>query len=264
MNNSEKIVKERFNWEVPVEQIPLPSTGVVYSPYTVMYHSETVNIRSMTAHEEDILSSQAYIKEGVAIIKLLESCLTDKTINVMDLIAGDRNALMIAIRITGYGADYPIKHSCDGCGKVNKVNVDLTSLPIKRFKVDPVAKGKNLFEFKLPITGKKVVFKYVTAKDEVERDLTAKRLKHIGVDTSQNAVTKLLEDVIVSIDDVTDKTVIQHFIRNMPAMDSRKLRLFIKENEAGIDMTTSYHCENCGHQNNLIMPVNSEFFWPST
>ena len=113
----------------------------------------------MTAKEEDILSSQAYIKEGVVIKKLIESCITDKSFDVDDLITGDRNALMVSIRITGYGSDYNITHTCKKCSHNQPVTVNLTELPIKRLQHEPVVAGRNIFSFELPVTKKIVHFK---------------------------------------------------------------------------------------------------------
>ena len=264
MNNSENIVKDVFGWKVPVEQVPLPSGGVVYNPDGFLFNRETVQIKSMTAREEDILSSQAYIKEGTTIKMLVNSCLIDKNIEVNDLLLGDRNALMVAIRITGYGTDYKVKHRCPNCGTVNSIVVDLSGLPIKRFEVKPVEPGKNLFEYKLPVTKKTILYKYTNGHDEARDQIEAKRRKAIGISESVGSITKYLKDSIVSIDGIDDPLKIEHFIRNMPALDSRKLRLEIQRNEAGIDMSHDYCCENCSSENGFVLPSNTEFFWPST
>ena len=124
------VMKDEFGWEVPVESVPLPSKGVIYSPDSLLYNTETLQIKAMTAKEEDILSSQAFIKENVAVEKLIQSCLIEKSIDVNELITGDRNALMVSIRITGYGTDYNVSHSCENCGSSNKVEVDLSQLTI--------------------------------------------------------------------------------------------------------------------------------------
>ncbi len=99
------ILKEDFNWEVPVETVPLPSLGKLYDPDSTIYMRETVDIKAMTAEEEDILTSTALIRKGETIGRLIESCVVDKSFNPDDLLIGDRNALMVAIRITGYGTN---------------------------------------------------------------------------------------------------------------------------------------------------------------
>ena len=258
------VMKDEFGWEVPVESVPLPSRGLIYDPDTLLHNTETLNIKAMTAREEDILSSQAYIKQGIVIEKLIESCVIDKTINVDDLITGDKNALMVAIRITGYGSDYLVEHKCPNCGSLNKVSIDLSSLPIKRIVHDPLELGKNLFAFTLPVTKKVINYRMPTGKDEKEQELKEKRYKQLGITKPQAPVTDFLEKIIVSIDGITDRNKITHFINSMPALDSRKLRLHVAENEPGIDMTWNYSCKSCQHENGINVPVTQEFFWPST
>ena len=257
------VMKDEFGWEVPVESVPLPSRGVIYSPDSLLYNTETLQIKAMTAREEDILTSQAYIKENVVVEKLIESCLIEKSINVNDLINGDRNALMVSIRITGYGSDYRVSHSCNSCSNSNSVDVDLTQLKIKRLSEEPVTPGQNLFEYQLPVTNKTIQYKFLNGHDQKEIAIIEQRLKKAGISYDNN-VTSFLENTIVSIDGVTDKNKIKHFIMNMPALDSRKLRRHIGQSEPGIDMSWQYSCSHCGHDNDINLPITSEFFWPST
>lgn len=257
------IMRDEFGWTVPVESVPLPSRGMIYSPDSMLYNTETLQIKAMTAKEEDILTSQALIKENTVIENLIASCLVDKTINVNNLTNGDRNALMVSIRITGYGSDYKVTHNCFGCGHQNNVNVQLNNLQIKRLNQEPEESGKNLFSYTLPVTKKKVVYKFLTGNDQKEIALTEKRLKAAGV-VYDNNITSFLENTIVSIDGITDKNKIKHFVLNMPALDSRKLRRHIQESEPGIDMSWEYKCQNCGHANDISIPITAEFFWPST
>ena len=257
------VMKDAFGWEVPVESVPLPSKGVIYSPDSLLYNTETLQIKAMTAKEEDILTSQAFIKENTVVEKLINSCLVEKSIDVNELINGDRNALMVSIRITGYGTDYKVSHSCVSCGTSNAVDVDLSQLSIKRLKEPPVEAGLNLFEYTLPVTKKSVNYKFLTGHDQKEIATIEKRLQKAGM-VQNNSVTSFLENTIVSIDGITDKNKIKHFIANMPALDSRKLRRHIKQTEPGIDMSWQYCCKNCGHDNDINLPITSEFFWPST
>ena len=257
------VMKNDFNWEVPIENVPLPSKGVVYNPDSKLYNAEFLKIKAMTAYEEDIISSPAYIKDGIAVHKVIESCLQEKDINVNDLITGDRNALMISIRITGYGSDYKVIHNCRDCGANNEVNVNLNELEKNRLDEKPVVEGENLFSYKLPVTGKEVRYKFLTGHDDQEENTKQRRLQELGI-VRHNSVTSFLENCIVSVDGVTDKNKITHFIKNMPALDSRKLRLHIKASEPGIDMKWTYCCPKCKASNTFAIPITSEFFWPST
>jgi hypothetical protein len=188
----QNVVKEVFNWDIPVETVPLPSEGKIYSPSTTLYNRKTIPIKAMTAYEEDILTSQAYIKEGTVINELIKSCVTDKSFDVKDMIIGDRNALMVAIRITGYGSEYRVTSQCQNCNHVNKVAVSLSELPIKRLNIEPIEKGKNEFKFKLPVSKKNVHFKFMTMKDDADRAVSQKNTSKLLDIKMENNVTSFL------------------------------------------------------------------------
>ena len=153
------VMKDDFGFEIPVETVPLPSCGVTYSPENPLSGVQTIDIRAMTAREEDILTSKALIKKGTVISHLLKSCMIDKSIDPEEMLAGDRNAVMVALRVTGYGAEYKVEVDCPACGEKSKQDFQLTDLQIKRLETDPVAEGANLFEFILPLTKKKIHFR---------------------------------------------------------------------------------------------------------
>lgn len=257
------VMKDDFEWEIPVETVPLPSNGRLYPPESGLYGKETLDIRAMTAKEEDILTSRSLIKKGTVITELIKSCLVDKTLNVNDMISGDRNALMTALRITGYGSDYTVQVDCPECGAVNKPTFSLAELPIKRLELTPIAEGANLFEFQLPVTKKKVHFKFLTGKDEAEMSTIAERKKKQG-QKADALITSRLEYSIISIDGITDKGKINMFIRNMPARDSLSLRKHIDKNEPGIDMKAWMQCVECTEHSEVNLPLGATFFWPDT
>lgn len=135
------VMVEEFGIDIPVESVPLPSKGIIYDHDGDLHGSEVLDIKPMTAREEDILTSRAYIKNGTVLTKLIQSCLVNKNINPDDLISGDRNALLIALRITGYGSDYELEISCPACGKSSRNSFNLSELKIKRLEIDPVDIG---------------------------------------------------------------------------------------------------------------------------
>ena len=259
------VMKDDFGLEVPVESVPLPSEGKIYPQDSSSHNRETIEIKAMTAREEDILTSRALIKKGTVISALLRSCIVDKSINVDHLISGDRNALMTAIRITGYGSDYEVEVNCpEGDGK-NKTKFDLSELPINRLKIEPLEPGANLFEYELPVSKKKVIFRFLTGKDElnmsVESDRRKKKKLQGDVD---NMVTARLRNSIVSIDGIDDKNKIATFIKNMPARDSRSLRKYMDDNEPGIEMKGWLECEHCYEHSEVNLPIGASFFWPDS
>jgi len=259
----QNVAKDEFGLDIPVENVPLPSMGIIYNKDSSLYNKEVLQIRPMTAREEDILTSRAYIKDGTVISKLIDSCLVDKTINSEDLISGDRTALMVALRITGYGADYEIEVSCPECGATNKSTFDLASLPIKRLKVEPVGDGENLFEVVLPVTKKKVRVKFLTGHDEKEMMIINERKKKKGFSTD-TSVTDRLTRSIQSVDDITDKNKISFFVKNLPVRDSLALRRFLDKQEPGVEMKSNLRCNSCFEESEVDLPIGTSFFWPDS
>ena len=255
-------VQKDFGLEIPVETVPLPSAGRVYPTASTLHGRETVEIRSMTAREEDILTSRALLKKGTVITELIKSCLTDKSINPIDMLTGDRNALMVAIRITGYGPDYDVEVQCNECEQKAPRSFNLGELPIKRLSIAPVQEGMNLFEFLLPACKKTVRFKFLTGRDEEEIMATSEKQKKLGLQGESAVTTNLLYSV-VSIDGVEDRGKIAGFIRMMPARDSLALRNYVRDNEPGISMRQDVTCPSCGNTEEVSMPIGVSFLWPA-
>ncbi len=252
-----------INWEVPVEAVPVPSFGMVYPTSSPLHGKEVVEIRAMTAKEEDILTSRALIKQGTVITHLINSCLVNKDIDVRHMLVGDRNALMISVRITGYGSDYRVRVSCAECGKDSSQDFDLSELGIKRLSISPVSPGQNCFEYQLPVSKRIVCFKFLTGADEEDISAVNERKKQLMPDMLiENNVTSRLEYSIVSVDGIKDRSQISSFIRAMPAQDSRKLRKYIDDNEPGIDMRVNMNCPHCTKQSEVSLPFGTSFFWP--
>jgi hypothetical protein len=257
------VMRDDFGFEVPQESVPLPSRGVIYSLEGPLHNKETIDIRPMTAKEEDILTSRAYIKSGTVLTKLLKSCIVNKSIKPDDLISGDRNALLVSLRITGYGADYDVEVDCPECGTKSKQTFDLFKLSIKRLEVDLVVQGDNLFEVQLPVTKKNVRVKFLTGHDEREMMITNERKKKSGMKI-ETAITDRLSRSIVSVDGITDRNKLNFFVKNIPARDSLALRRFLDRHEPGIDMKSWMDCPHCHEQSEVGLPMGASFFWPDT
>ena len=217
----------------------------------------------MTAKEEDILTSRTLIKKGTVISALIQSCLIDKTIDPNLMLTGDRNAVMTAIRITGYGSEYNAEVDCPACGERSKQEFSLAELPLKRLEIEPVSPGANLFEFKLPVTKMDVKFKFLTGQDESNLTIQMERRKKQGM-KADNFVTTRLHYSIVSVNNITDKSKISMFIRNMPARDSLELRKYIDKNEPGIEMKQWMDCPHCLESSEVRLPMGATFFWPDS
>ena len=257
------VLADDFGLTIPTEIIPLPSQGVIYEEGTNLNMRERVEIRAMTAREEDILTNRAFIKSKSVISQLIKSCLIDKSVDPDNLIAGDRNALMVALRITGYGHEYDVEAECPACGERSKQTFDLSKLPIKNFSKQPVALGSNVFEFELPLTKKKVRFKYLNGHEEKEIAVIEERMKKRGYQRS-NAVTTRFQHQVISIDNISDKPKVQKFCQNMPARDSLALRKFMDRNEPGIEMKQHMSCPHCFEETEVRLPMGASFFWPDS
>ena len=255
------VMLEDFGYEVPVELVPLPSGGVTYSPSSVLHGRESVEIRAMTAKEEDILTSRALIKKGTVISHLLNNCIITQGANADMMLSGDRNAVMVALRITGYGSGYNVEVGCPSCGEKSKQEFDLSTLEVKRLTLQPVEIGCNEFEFELPVTSKRVRFRFMTGRDEQDIMKMQERLKKTG-SVGNKLVTQRLQHAVVSVAGIIDKTKLGMFIQNMPARDSLALRHFIDENEPGIDMSVWMECPSCFEQSQVRLPLGPSFFWP--
>lgn len=257
------VMRDDFGIDIPAESVPLPSRGVIYDPAGPLFNKETVDIKPMTAKEEDILTSRALIKKGTVLSKLIHSCLIDKSIDPDSLISGDRNALLVSLRITGYGADYDVEVECPECGERSKQSFDLSSLKIKRLEIEPVSQGENMFEVQLPVTKKVVRVKFLTGKDETEMMITAERKKKAGIN-SESSVTDRLMQSIISVDGITDKNKLSFFVKNIPARDSLVLRKFLDNYEPGVDMKSWMSCPSCHEQSEVGLPMGASFFWPDS
>ena len=255
------VMKDDFGLDIPAQAVPLPSGGVIYPVDSNMHGKNEVTIKAMTAREEDILTSRALIKKGTVISELLKSAILDDGFDTEQMLSGDRNALMTALRVTGYGSGYNVEVDCPACGGRSKQEFDLAALPIKRLKIEPVAAGANLFEVKLPMTEKKCRFKFLTGADERDISVMNDRKKKQGAQVD-NLITTRLQYSLVSVDGISDKTKIGFFIRGMPARDSLFLRKYIDEHEPGVDMTSWMDCPACFESSEVRLPMGAAFFWP--
>lgn len=252
-----------FGFEIPNETVPLPSKGLVYSVDHPFYNQQYVDIKAMTSREEDILTSQALLKKGTVVTELIRSCLCNKDVNSLDLIVGDRNALMVAIRVTGYGAKYDGEVVCDSCKEKSAREFDLSQLEIKGLKIQPVSEGVNEFEYKLPKLNVPLRFRFLTGRDEEDMARTSEmQKKKMGI--SQDAsVTTFLRYSIVSVNGVTDRSKIAQFVTYLPAKDSSALRRYISDNSPGVIMKQESVCPLCNHVEEVAIPIGVTFLWPN-
>ena len=238
----------------PTEVVDLPSNGLLY-PKGSPLSSGKIEIKYMTAKEEDILTSANLIKQGVVVEKLLESIIVDKSIKVDDLLIGDKNAVLIASRILAYGKEYEVE--VEG----QKIEVDLTKLKDKKLDESVVTNGANEFEFELPATKRKLTFKMLTSGDERVIDEEIKgyeKIHGIGYE-----LTTRLKHQIISVDGDSKKASINSFVDNeFLSRDSIAFRTYVSEIMPDVDMTSTY-TDSEGNEKEFTVPMTVTFLWPN-
>ena len=242
--------------QFPTEVIDLPSKGYFY-PEDSPLSSGQLEIKYMTAREEDILTSINLIQKGLAIDKLLESLIVNEDVNIKDILIGDKNAIMIAARVLGYGKNYVV--DIDG----EEVTIDLTSLKDKELDLSKYDKGKNEFSFTLPNSKRNITFKILTWGDDelIERELTA--LEKVGGEVKSEMTTRLKRR-ITSVDGDSTPSVINNFVDNeFLSVDSFAFRQYADEITPDVDMTYTY-TSILGDEKEIVVPMTTAFFWPST
>jgi hypothetical protein len=238
--------------EVPYDLIPLPSKGLLYPG-----KKEVLEVEYLTAMDENILTSQNLLRSGKFVDVLLKRKIRDKNINPKELLIGDRNAILIWLRATGYGEKYPVTITSED-GEDFETEVDLTTLKQKPIGAIPDENG--LFDFELPISKKKLKFRLLTANDEDElnkRIEAQQKRKAEYTDT----ITHKLGMQIMSIDGRTDKEWIFNYVRVMPARDSLALRKYVNQIEPGIDLTVTVQGPG-GDPMDTFLIIGPDFFWP--
>ena len=219
----------------------------------------------MTAKEEDILTDRALLKKGIAIDRVLENLIVNKAIKLDDLLVGDKNAILVKARTTGYGSSYDTRVICPNCLTPCEHSFDLEELGHIDFEQsledDEVELTEsNTFRVTLPMSKVTIECRMLTGGDE--SSIAKKALRNDRKNEASTTLTTQLGMLIVSINDNTDKFTKAKFIAAMPARDSRYLRGILEKVTPNIDMTQDFECEHCGEQAVLEVPLNTDFFWP--
>ena len=252
-----------LSFVAPTEFVEIPSLGAYPSDHP-LHGKEVIEIRFMTAKDEDILASQALLKKGLAIERFMENIIVDKSIKASSLLVGDRNAILIAARSSGYGAAYETQIACVACGTPSKFTFDLTKTNVK---VSEESEGLSLtrlengnFTTKMPYSKFNIEFRLLNGKDEnmLAKLLMDKRKRKM----SESTLTDQYNRMIVSIEGHSDKNIIKRYVDNLPTMDSRHLRACYKVAAPNVEVKEPYTCSSCDYEQELEVPFGADFFWP--
>ena len=234
--------------------IPLPSEGKIYPS-----RKASIKVAYLTASDENVLTSPNLIDSGEFMDILFNNKILDEHITYKDLHTGDRNAIMIWLRATGYGPMYPVIMIDPETGEEFEHEIDLSKLPIKKLGATPDKDG--LFDFRMPVSGKLIKFKLLTVGDLERIEEVLKYEKEtLGVKVN-NSVTYNLEKSIIEVDGNRDLAFIRDFAQNLRVGDSRGLRKYIDEIESGVDLSLKIRTPG-GGSIDTFLPLTRKFFWP--
>lgn len=236
----------------PSEVIDLPSKGLLYDK-TSPLSCGTIEMYYMRSREEDILTNQNFIEKGIVIDKLLQSLIVDRSIKYNDLLLGDKNALLLAARILGYGKDYEFLY------KGEKQIVDLSLIESKPLQEDLFTEGTNEFKFTLPTSKVELTFKLLTHGDEKEIEEELKNLKKFNKESSPELSVRLKHMITAINGDVNPKLVRSFVDNGLLARDSREFRKYIQDIQP--DVLMKFYPEN-GPEGGVDIPIGVTFLWP--
>jgi hypothetical protein len=241
---------EESKFKLPTEIVELPSKGLLYPEGSELAKGE-IEMKYMTAKEEDILTNQSYIKNGTVLDKLMKSLIITK-INFDDLLIGDKNAIMVAARVLGYGSEYTFEHG----GETQ--TIDLSLIENKVLDETLFQNNTNEFSFTLPHSKNEITFKILSHKDEQDINRELEGLKKINKDASHEMSTRL-KYIITSVEGLRDRKDVREFVDTaLLAKDARSLREYIKEIQPDVDLTFFPSEGN----NRVNIPIGVSFFWP--
>jgi len=241
-------MENQFN--MPTEIVELPSKGLIY-PESNPLSSGKIEMKYMTAREEDILTNSNYISKGTVLDELVKSLIVSK-VNYDDLIIGDKNAILVAARILGYGKDYSFTWGGE------QYDIDLTTVDSKPLKEELFTKGVNEFDYILPHTKIPITFRLLTSQEERKINAELEGLKKINKNSSADLSTRM-KYIITSVNGNREDKFIRSFVdTNLLARDSKALREYIKEVQPDVDLTFFPD----GSSQKVAIPIGLNFFWP--
>ena len=245
----------------PSQFVDLPSKGK-YPEGHPLYGQDSIEINYMTAKDEDILTNRSLLRKGLAIDKLIQNLIKDKSISARSLYLGDRNAILIYARASAYGEDYNTKMQCPACETMSKTTFDLSShetysVELEGDEIKDLEDGT--YKVTLPASGIVTTIRALTGQDELEMVVTEK-----SKERENNLITKQMKKFVVDFNGYSDESTIYYVVDNMVAQDSRYLRKCQDKISPDIVMKQEFECKNCGHKEVVSVPFGTDFFWPES
>jgi hypothetical protein len=252
-----------LDFVTPTEFVELPSGGIEYPEGHILHNQEVLEIKFMTAKDEDILTSQSLLKKGLAIDRFLQNIVVDKSLDLDSLLIGDKNAILVAARASGFGSDYEATVKCVNCGTSNLLNFDLNNRKVvgiydaEQSMISRVSPG--IFSTQMPLTKFTVNFRLMNSADE---KIIAQEIQKSPEDREQNLLTGQFKRIITSIEGHDDPQVINQYVENMPTVDSRHFKTCIQWVTPNVEIKETLKCKNCSAEREVDVPYGASFFWP--
>ena len=238
----------------PSEKVTLPSKGLLYDKKSPLSKG-VIEMKYMTAREEDILTNQNYIQKGIVIDELLKSLIITPNVDYNDLLVGDKNAIMVAARILGYGADYTFTYNNE------EQSINLTEVEDKPFDETLITDCKNEFHFTLSASKIEVTFKLLTHGDEKILENEIKGLKKLNKVKTTDVSTRM-KHMITSVNGDSERKTIREFVdTTLLARDARELRNYAASIQPDVDLSFDYE-DLRGDLKRVDIPIEVGFFWP--
>jgi len=257
-----------FAFVVPTEFVALPSEGRYYPPQHPLHGETTIEIRQMTAKEEDMLTSKTLLKKGVALDRVIQSLIVERTINAESLLVGDRNAIIIAMRVSGYGREYQTSITCPHCGATQQNAYDLNDATVYTGEVPldmEIQDNQNgTFDVVLPRSGATVTMRLLTGHDENRISKSSNNRKKAKQELYEQAVTTQLSHLVLAVNGDDSVSARRYLVENIPSLDSRYLRNAYRVVAPNVELNYDFQCDECGHEQLLEVPLSANFFWPDS
>jgi hypothetical protein len=261
-------VATSLNFVVPTEVVDLPSKGYYYPEGHPLQNKETIEIRYMTAKDEDTLTNQSLLKKGLALEKVIQDIIVDKSIRSDSLLVGDKNAIIVAARKSAYGSEYETKITCPSCGKAQQFIFDLNSCnvkePVDLQEIEDLGiqiTERKTFLVKLPVSKFLVEIKMLNGRDEA---YLAQKTREAQQNKKEidSLLSMQLRMMVYSVNEVTDNKLVTEAISMLPARDSITIRNIYRTVAPSLDLTHNFECRACSEETRLEVPFTSDFFWP--
>lgn len=250
-----------ISFVVPTEVVRLPSGGSFYEESSTIFGKETLEIKQMTAKEEEILANLSFIEDGSMLDRLLSSILVDTSINPEELLQGDREALIYTARRISYGPEYGVKQFCQNCETEAIFVYDLSKCSIKDEELEGVTRDDDgLYSFVLPQSSIRVTIRPLSKEDQAYLDDQEERAKKLNIKNSKTI--NFLKSVVVQANGISDQEMLNKLFDVLPILDIRKIKKISNSIIPTVDTKQEVACGNCGHVAEREVPFSLGFFWP--